>query len=62
MAPGNVSKKQAPQAVDGDDVESTQDGLDPKAISKDMEKNVRRSRAGREIHQADLHRMLCLFY
>lgn len=62
MAPGNVSKKQAPQAVDGDDVESTQDGLDPKAISKDMEKNVRRARAEREIHQADLHRMLCLFY
>jgi hypothetical protein len=62
MAPGNVSKKQAPQAVDGDDVESAQERLDPKAISKDMEKNVRRARAGREIRQADLHRVLRLFY
>jgi hypothetical protein len=49
MAPRNVSKSHALQAVDGDDVESAQEGLDPKAISKDMETNVRRARTEREI-------------
>src|SRR6266516_4256749 len=57
MAPRNVSKTQALQAVDGDDIESAQESLDPKAISKDMEKNVRRARIEREIY-----RMLGLSY
>jgi hypothetical protein len=57
MAPRIVSKTQALQAVDGDDIESAQESLDPKAISKDMEKNVRRARIAREIY-----RMLRLSY
>jgi len=51
MAPRNVSKTHAPQAVDGDDIESAQESLDPKVISKDMEKNVRRVRTEREIYR-----------
>jgi hypothetical protein len=62
MAPGNVSKTQAPQVVDAGGFESAQESSDPKAISKDMEKNVRRARPEREIHQGDLYRMLRLFY
>jgi hypothetical protein len=49
MAPRNVSKTQALPAIDGDDIESAQESLDPKAISKDMEKNVGRARIEREI-------------
>jgi hypothetical protein len=40
MAPRNVSKQQAEQADAGEDGESEQEALDPKAVSKDMEKNV----------------------
>jgi hypothetical protein len=43
MAPRNVSKEQAEHAEAGEDGESEQETLDPKAISKDMEKNVRLS-------------------
>jgi hypothetical protein len=51
MAPKNVSKTHALQAVDGDDIESAQESLDPQSISKDMEKNVRRARIEREIYR-----------
>ena len=40
MAPKNVSKQQVEQADTGEDSESEQETLDPKAISRDMEKNV----------------------
>ena len=40
MAPRNVSKQQAEQTDTGEGSGSEQETLDPKAISRDMEKNV----------------------
>lgn len=40
MAPRKASKMQVEQLVTGEDTDSEQGALDPKAISKDMEKNV----------------------
>lgn len=55
MAPRNVSKQQEEQADAGEDGESEQETLDPKAISKDMEKNVGTTRIERPAHRYDLH-------
>jgi len=55
MAPRNVSKQQAEQADAGEDSESEQETLDPKAISKDMEKNVGTTRIERPARRYDLH-------
>jgi hypothetical protein len=55
MAPKNVSKQQAEQADAGEDGESEQETLDPKAVSKDMEKNVGTTRIKRPAHRYDLH-------
>jgi hypothetical protein len=54
MAPRNVSKKQAEQAAAGEDVESEQEALDPKAISRDMEKNVGTARIARNMLHGQL--------
>jgi hypothetical protein len=54
MAPRNLSKKQAEQAVAEEDVESEQETLDPKTISKDMEKNVGTARIELDINRGDL--------
>jgi hypothetical protein len=54
MAPRNLSKKQAEHAVAGEDFESEQETLDPKAISKDMEKNVSTVRIELDINQGYL--------
>jgi hypothetical protein len=40
MAPRNVPKQQAEQTDTGEDSDSEKETLDPKAISRDMEKNV----------------------
>ena len=61
MAPRNASKKQAEQAAPaGEDLEFEQETSDPKAISKDMEKNVRTARIEMNAHHADIHRALHL--
>jgi len=55
MAPRNVSKQQAEQADAREDSESEQEMLDPKAVSKDMEKNVGTTRVEWPAHRYDLH-------
>lgn len=55
MAPRNVSKQQEEQADAGEDGESEQETLDPKVISRDMEKNVGTTRIERPAHRYDLH-------
>ena len=68
MAPKNASKKQAEQAAAAEDVESEQETLDPRAISKDMEKNVKPTGEGREpkgwhsYHGRISHRFTFYFY
>jgi hypothetical protein len=60
MAPRNVSKQQAEQADAGEDSESEQETLDPKAISRDMEKNVGTARIVLPEHRYDLHHVTSL--
>jgi hypothetical protein len=55
MAPRNVSKQQAEQADSGEDGESEQETLDPRAVSKDMEKNAGTTRVERAAHRYGLH-------
>jgi hypothetical protein len=55
MAPRNVSKQQAEQADTGEDSESEQETLDPKVISRDMEKNVGTTRIELPAHRCDLY-------
>ena len=43
MAPTKASKKQPDPFADAEDVQAEQENLDPKAIFKDMEKNVSES-------------------
>jgi microcystin-dependent protein len=54
MAPRNVSKQQAEQADTGEDSESEQETLDPKVISRDMEKNVGTTRIELPAHGCNL--------
>lgn len=59
MAPRHLFKKQTEQAIGREDVESEQESLDPKTISRDMEKNVGTARIERDINsESPLHRML----
>jgi hypothetical protein len=55
MAPRNVSKQQAEQTDTGEDSGSEQETLDPKAISRDMEKNVGTTWIEVPAHRYDLH-------
>lgn len=55
MAPRNVSKQQAEQADTGEDSESEREALDPKAISRDMEKNVGTTWIELPAHRYDPH-------
>jgi hypothetical protein len=62
MAPRYISKKQTEQAPTGEDGESELENLDPKAISKDMEKNVGRAKIEVNVHHGNLNVTSHLLY
>lgn len=62
MAPRHISRKQTEQAPTGEDGESELENLDPKAISKDMEKNVSMAKIELNVHHGNLNVASNLLY